>query len=75
MILKKIKFCFSPIPDLNNSFVRATEENFTLRKDIQEEDYQADLIDFTFLSTIKTINMVSANLLMGNGQKIVNPKL
>ena len=55
--------------------MRATEENFTLRKDIQEEDYQADLIDFTFLSTIKTINMVSANLLMGNGQKIVNPKL
>lgn len=49
--------------------MRATEENFTLRKDIQEEDFQADLTDFTFLSTIKTINMVSANLLMGIGQK------
>ena len=68
---KKIKYCFVPIPVLNNSFVRATEENYTLRKDIQEEEFQADLADFTFLSTIKTINMVSANLLMGIGQKII----
>ena len=54
---------------LNNSFVKKTEENFALRKDVQEEDIQDDIITLSIVNTIKTMYMISANLLIGLSHK------
>lgn len=48
---------------LNNSFVRETVENASLNEDVRSDEN--DFYTISIINTIKTINIVSANILMG----------
>jgi len=50
---------------LNDSYVRETLANTSMNEEVSAEE--ADFYTLSIINTIRTINIVSANILMGTG--------